>query len=159
MVIFHSVCWPHHLDVLQAGDGPHHTFLKLFRKAIRDTVGINNIRVVAFGLEPDGVVVFVTETQDFGFKRRAIPRPFLRFLDVDTLVQVIFDELVCLQVGVSFEACDLVGCVVDLFIEETEGCRLDVAVLTFEADKVDGVSVEPRWSSGLQTSELEACLL
>jgi hypothetical protein len=159
MVIFDSVRRPHHLDVLQPRNRTHHDFLQLFRQAVGDPIRVDDIRVVPLWLEPDGMLVFVPESQDLGFERGTVPWTLFGFLDMHTLVYVVLDELVGLQVGVCFEARDLPGCVINMGVEEAKRHRLGIPVLLFEACKVDGGTVKTGGGASLETAEFKACLV
>ena len=114
------------------------------------------MRVEAFGLEEELVLLLVGEADDLVFDRRAVaradgvdlPRVHRRARDVFA------DDAQRLRRGVGDVAADLA--LGNLAGAEAEGRRLGVAGLLLEARPVDGAAVEARRGSGLEPAAAQA---
>ena len=76
MVVLDPVRRPHNLDVLEARDRTIQKLLYVFRHTARKAVRVNQVRVVAFGLEPDIMRRLVRKASYFGLERWAISRAY-----------------------------------------------------------------------------------
>ena len=157
VVVFHAVAGLQHGGVFEAADGLEHGGLGVGGDGHGDAVGVDHVRVEAFGLEPDDVAGFVGEADDFRFERGAVAGAFDGFADVDALVEVGADDVVRGFVGVGGVAGQLfVGGYGGCAVEIAEGAGWVVTKLRLQHGEVDGLAIKAWRRAGFQPPHLEA---
>ncbi|SPQ22372.1 7393466b-ccd2-4a43-a0a5-5beb1b3a10ff [Thermothielavioides terrestris] len=155
VVVLDAVAGLEHHDVLEPADRAEELLLGLGRDRHAEPVGVDDVVVEAFGLEPDDVALAVAEADHLGLERGAVPGPLDRLADVDRLVEVGPHDVVGRLVGVGGVAQQLVlHC--HGVVEVAEGHRGVVAALHLENVPLDAVLGQPRRRARLEPAELEA---
>lgn len=122
-----------------------------------DTVRVDNISIVALGLQPDDVPFAVRESDDFGFERGTIAWSLDCLADVNCFIKVSADDVVRLFVGIGGMAQELVRNAGDCGVRVAERLRRVVSGLRFKPSVVDGLSRDSRGCASLEAAEGETC--
>ena len=141
------------MRLLQTDHGVHHGQLRVERQAGGDAVGVDLVCLEPFGLQVDLVGILVCEAVDLVFDGGAIARPHA-FDDAGEkrrTIQRLADDFVGARVGVRNPARQLPRVLVCPPDEGEHGHRIQITRLDAQPAVVNGLAVDARGRTGLET--------